>query len=84
MRDTDLQAQCVEFVSLSGIYDVQPALLIVVFFLETDPPKISDIFRLLCSLEPGLTVKDLCLRNDPNLFGIDERSVQNLHTTFKI
>ena len=40
---------------------------------ENDPPKISDIFRLLCSLEPGLTVKDLCLRNDPNLFGIDER-----------
>ena len=36
-------------------------------------PVISNVFRLLCSLEAGLTVKDMCFRSDLNSLNIDER-----------
>ena len=36
-------------------------------------PKVADVFRLYCSLEAGLTVRDLCMRSDPRTMGIDER-----------
>ena len=38
-------------------------------------PVISNVFRLLCSLEAGLTVKDMCFRSDLNSLNIDERFV---------
>ena len=36
-------------------------------------PKLKDVFQLYCSLEPGLTIKDLCYRHEPSRLGIDER-----------
>ena len=38
-------------------------------------PKASDVFRLFCSLEAGLTVRDLCNRNDLSAMGINERCI---------
>lgn len=38
-------------------------------------PVISNVFRLLCSLEAGLTVKDMCFRSDLNSLNIDERKL---------
>ena len=38
-------------------------------------PVISNVFRLLCSLEAGLTVKDMCFRSDLNSLNVDERFV---------
>ncbi|XP_019851509.1 PREDICTED: nitrogen permease regulator 2-like protein isoform X2 [Amphimedon queenslandica] len=38
-------------------------------------PKLADVFRILCSLEAGLSVKDLCFRNDPRSMSIDERKL---------
>lgn len=40
-------------------------------------PKLRDVFQLYCSLEPGLTVKDLCYRHEPSRLGIDERSANS-------
>lgn len=36
-------------------------------------PKIGAVFRLYCSLEAGLTVKDLCIRVDMKSEGVNER-----------
>ena len=36
---------------------------------------LSNVFRLYCSLEAGLTVKDLCMRNDLKVMNVDERLV---------
>ncbi|XP_064399940.1 GATOR1 complex protein NPRL2-like isoform X2 [Halichondria panicea] len=41
--------------------------------MEGSTPKASDVFRLFCSLEAGLTVRDLCNRNDLSAMGINER-----------
>ena len=35
---------------------------------------LSSVFRLYCSLEAGLTVKDVCMRNDLRSMNVDERS----------
>ena len=36
-------------------------------------PKIGTVFRMYCSLEAGLTVKDLCIRVDMKTEGVNER-----------
>lgn len=36
-------------------------------------PKIGAVFRLYCSLEAGLNVKDLCNRVDMKSEGVNER-----------
>ncbi|XP_065909440.1 GATOR1 complex protein NPRL2-like isoform X2 [Dysidea avara] len=36
-------------------------------------PKLKEVFQLYCSLEPGLTIKDLCNRHEPSKLGVDER-----------
>ena len=36
-------------------------------------PTIADVFRLYCSLVAGLTVSDLCVRNDISSMAVNER-----------
>ncbi|KAL5515966.1 hypothetical protein EMCRGX_G001221 [Ephydatia muelleri] len=42
--------------------------------LQGAVPKIGAVFRLYCSLEAGLTVKDLCIRVDMKSEGVNERT----------
>lgn len=57
LSESGLQRECLDYVAVEG----------------SAPPKVSDVFRLYCSLEAGLTVRDLCDRNDLSSMGIDER-----------
>lgn len=36
-------------------------------------PVIADVFRLYCSLVAGLTVSDLCVRNEMASMNVNER-----------
>lgn len=36
-------------------------------------PDVADVFRLYCSLVAGLTVSDLCVRNDVPAMNVNER-----------
>lgn len=36
-------------------------------------PTLAEVFRLYCSLEAGLTVRDLCMRHDLQTVGVNER-----------
>lgn len=38
-------------------------------------PTFRSVFQLYCSLSPGLTVKDLCVRFNPSVLGIDEQKL---------
>ncbi len=40
-------------------------------------PHIADVFKLYCSLEAGLTVRDLCMRKELAAMGVNERYGNN-------
>ena len=42
-------------------------------------PSVVDMFRLYCSLESGMTLRDLCERSDLRALGIDERYFLHAH-----
>uniref|UniRef100_A0A915KJN8 Nitrogen permease regulator 2-like protein n=1 Tax=Romanomermis culicivorax TaxID=13658 RepID=A0A915KJN8_ROMCU len=42
------------------------------------PPKFCDIFRLLCRIQPSLSMRDWCLRHNPRAYNIDERKLIQL------
>jgi hypothetical protein len=53
-----LAAECLRFITKQG----------------RPQPSIREIFALYCALGPGVTVKDWCLRHEPQSLGINERS----------
>ncbi|CAG0917038.1 unnamed protein product [Notodromas monacha] len=55
--DTELQQECLQTVA-----NLPPRL-----------PPLRDVFKLYGVLKPGMTVKDLCVRHNPQMLGIDER-----------
>lgn len=38
-------------------------------------PSFRDVFKFYCSMTPGVTVKDICIRLSPSSNGIDERKL---------
>jgi hypothetical protein len=52
-----LAAECLRFITKQG----------------RPQPSIREIFALYCALGPGVTVKDWCLRHEPQSLGINER-----------
>lgn len=42
------------------------------------PAKFCDIFRLICHIQPSLSIKDWCLRHNPRGYGVDERKLIQL------
>lgn len=43
------------------------------YFNPGTSPHVSDVFRLYCGLEAGLTVKDMCMVQDLRTMNVDER-----------
>ncbi|XP_023227117.1 GATOR complex protein NPRL2-like isoform X1 [Centruroides sculpturatus] len=58
-KDNHLQEKCIKYVAKHG----------------HQKPTFKAIFEFYCGLRPGITVKDLCTRNNPHLNGIDERKL---------
>ncbi|XP_054161680.1 GATOR complex protein NPRL2-like isoform X2 [Oppia nitens] len=57
-EDVHLQDECIRYVSKA----------------ESQPlPTFRLIFQLYCHMSPGMTVKDLCIRFNPSMNGIDEK-----------
>jgi len=38
-------------------------------------PSFRSVFQLYCSMSPGVTIKDLCIRYNPSANGIDEKKL---------
>lgn len=57
LEDRDLQQECVRYVARN----------------DHALPNFRDVFMLYCSLTPGTTVKDICMRFGPHGLKIDER-----------
>ncbi|XP_062523134.1 GATOR1 complex protein NPRL2-like isoform X2 [Corticium candelabrum] len=58
LRDNrKLAAECLKFITKQG----------------RPQPAIRDVFALYCALGPGVTVRDWCLRHEPQCLGISER-----------
>ncbi|XP_073972377.1 nitrogen permease regulator-like 2 isoform X1 [Rhodnius prolixus] len=54
--DVKLQEECIRAVAKSGFQN----------------PNLRDVFRIYCSMKHGTTIKDLCLRFNPQTLRIDE------------
>ena len=89
LSDSRLQQECLEYVATQGLlkfligslHDIVYTCTCVAsafLFSTGSTPSISDVFRLYCDLEAGLSVRDLCTRTDLGNMGVDERCVQLL------
>eukprot|EP00106_Octopus_bimaculoides_P020663 XP_014788105.1 PREDICTED: nitrogen permease regulator 2-like protein [Octopus bimaculoides] len=58
-EDKDLQDECVRYVRTQG----------------HSLPEFKDIFHLLCEMNPGTTVRDICCQFNPRALRIDERKL---------
>ncbi|GAB1609886.1 GATOR complex protein NPRL2-like [Argonauta hians] len=58
-EDKDLQDECVKYVRTQG----------------HSLPDFKDIFHLLCEMNPGTTVRDICCQFNPRALRIDERKL---------
>lgn len=58
-KDLQLQERCLKYVTKHG----------------HQQPTFRSVFEFYCGLKPGMTVKDLCNRNNPHSLGIDERKL---------
>lgn len=59
IENSSLQEECIRFVTK----------------IENQLPTFRSIFQLYCSMNPSLTVRDLCMKFNPNASGIDERKL---------
>ncbi|VDP39139.1 unnamed protein product [Soboliphyme baturini] len=48
---------------------------VVAFCPSAKPPLFRDIFRLLCSIQPTIAIKDWCPRELPRDYNVDERKL---------
>lgn len=57
---------------------VKRQFTLAVSLQPANPAKFCDVFRLLCHIQPSLSVKDWCLRHNPRGSGVDERKLIQL------
>jgi hypothetical protein len=56
---------------------LQPCMLSIsdILIADSNPPNLRDVFMMYCSMTHGTTLRDLCVRFNPQALRIDERKL---------